>query len=58
MKMNDFENLITQLFGVWLKEFENEGEYGFTHKVEKEINVIAYATNLTPETEYSFIRTN
>lgn len=50
MKMNDFENLIIQLFGVWLEEFENDGEYGFTHKVEKEIKVIAYATNLTPET--------
>jgi putative NIF3 family GTP cyclohydrolase 1 type 2 len=50
MKMNDFENLITQLFGVWLKEFEHDGEYGFTYKVEKEIKVIAYATNLTLET--------
>ncbi|MET3729198.1 putative NIF3 family GTP cyclohydrolase 1 type 2 [Fictibacillus halophilus] len=50
MKTSDFEKLMTQLFGKWLKEFEDEGEYGFTHKGKKEINVIAYATNLTPET--------
>lgn len=50
MNTGDFEILMTQLFGKWIKEFEDEGEYGFTHKVEKEIKVIAYATNLTPET--------
>lgn len=50
MKTSDFEELMLKLFGNWLLEFENDGEYGFTHKLEKEVNVIAYATNLTPET--------
>jgi dinuclear metal center YbgI/SA1388 family protein len=50
MKTRDFERLLPQLFGKWLSTFEDEGEYGFTYRVEKDIKKIAYATNLTPET--------
>jgi dinuclear metal center YbgI/SA1388 family protein len=52
MKTSEFEELMPQLFGDWLKEFKDDGEYGFTYRVEKEIKKIAYATNLTPETVY------
>lgn len=52
MKTSEFEGLMSQLFGEWLKEFKDDGEYGFTYRVEKEIKKIAYATNLTPETVY------
>lgn len=47
MKTSEFEGLMSQLFGEWLKEFKDDGEYGFTYRVEKEIKKIAYATNLT-----------
>jgi dinuclear metal center YbgI/SA1388 family protein len=50
MKTSDFERLMPLLFGRWLSTFEEEGEYGFTYRLEKEIKKIAYATNLTPET--------
>ncbi len=50
MKTSNFERLMPKLFGQWLKEFEDDGEYGFTYKAEKEIQRIAYTTNLTPET--------
>jgi putative NIF3 family GTP cyclohydrolase 1 type 2 len=50
MKTSEFEVLTNALFENWLKVFENEGEYGFTHCVEKKIERVAYATNLTPET--------
>ncbi|KZE69331.1 SMS protein [Fictibacillus phosphorivorans] len=50
MKTSDFEELLPELFGEWLKVFKDDGEYGFTYKAEKEIEKIAYATNLTPET--------
>jgi dinuclear metal center YbgI/SA1388 family protein len=50
MKTSEFEQLTTLLFDNWLSVFEDEGEYGFTYRVEKEIKRVAYATNLTPET--------
>ncbi|MDM5317013.1 Nif3-like dinuclear metal center hexameric protein [Fictibacillus sp. b24] len=50
MKTSDFEKLMPELFGEWQKEFEDDGEYGFTYIAEKEIEKVAYATNLTPET--------
>jgi dinuclear metal center YbgI/SA1388 family protein len=50
MKTSEFEQLLPSLFGKWLSTFEDEGEYGFTYRVEKDVKRIAYATNLTPET--------
>ncbi|MDR7071786.1 Nif3-like dinuclear metal center hexameric protein [Fictibacillus barbaricus] len=58
MKTSEFEQLTTTLFGEWLSIFNDEGEYGFTHRVEKEINRIAYATNLTPETVEKAVKAN
>lgn len=50
MKTSEFEQLLPSLFGKWLSTFEDEGEFGFTYRVEKDVKRIAYATNLTPET--------
>jgi dinuclear metal center YbgI/SA1388 family protein len=50
MKTSEFEQLLPSLFGKWLSAFEEDGEYGFTYRVEKDVKRIAYATNLTPET--------
>ncbi|MBY6036541.1 Nif3-like dinuclear metal center hexameric protein [Fictibacillus nanhaiensis] len=47
MKTSEFEKLMELLFSNYLKD---EGEFGFTYRVEKAIRRIAYATNLTPET--------
>ncbi|WP_226537257.1 Nif3-like dinuclear metal center hexameric protein [Fictibacillus halophilus] len=58
MKTRDFEQLLPSLFGTWLKTFENEGEYGFTYRIEKDNRRVAYATNLTPETVEKAVQTN
>jgi putative NIF3 family GTP cyclohydrolase 1 type 2 len=50
MKTSDCEQLLPSLFGKWLTTFEDEGEYGFTCRIEKDNKRVAYATNLTPET--------
>jgi dinuclear metal center YbgI/SA1388 family protein len=50
MKTKDFDQLLKPFFGEWLETFKDDGEYGYTYYVEKEIKKIAYATNLTPET--------
>ncbi|WNB90822.1 Nif3-like dinuclear metal center hexameric protein [Bacillus sp. NEB1478] len=58
MKTSEFEKLTASLFGEWLTTFKDEGEYGFTYRVEKEIKRIAYATNLTPETVEKAAKSN